>query len=274
MSENKRHLLPKIGGGIYILPNLLTTGNLFFGFFSIVKSMQGEFLWAAGAVFLAAIFDVLDGRVARLTKSMSDFGVQYDSLCDLVSFGLAPSFLVYQYALHSYGRLGWVLCFIYLACGALRLARFNVQSFVGKSNGDFNGLPIPIAACLIASFISLVETVKVQKEAMVIGSWTKEQAIIFLDACVPYCLIAFSALLAFLMVSNVTYRSHKSISFRLVRTFHILAGLVVVVGLIAYHPPLFGFSFFFFYVLFGPVEFFLGWKKASNDEDVFHIHDD
>src|SRR5688572_14859116 len=105
----------KLGGAIYILPNLITTGNLFFGFFSIVKGLQGNFLWASGAILLAAIFDVLDGRVARMTNSQSEFGVQYDSLCDLISFGAAPALLMYKAGLSEAGRLGWIVCFMFLA---------------------------------------------------------------------------------------------------------------------------------------------------------------
>ena len=146
----------RLGGAVYILPNLITTGNLFFGFFSIIKSMNGQFGWAAAAIFLAAIFDVLDGRVARLTKGTSEFGVQYDSLCDCVSFGVAPAFLMYQFGLLELGRMGWVACFMFMACGTLRLARFNVLSAIGKASGDFTGLPIPMAAITVASFISLM----------------------------------------------------------------------------------------------------------------------
>ena len=144
----------KLGGAVYILPNLVTSGNLFFGFFAIIKCLQGDFFVAAIAILLAAVFDMADGRVARLTGGTSEFGVQYDSLCDLVSFGVAPAFLMYQGGLSSLGRLGWIICFVYLACGALRLARFNVQSAIGQVSGDFTGLPIPMAAAVIACFVS------------------------------------------------------------------------------------------------------------------------
>ena len=115
---------------IYVLPNLVTTGNIFFGFFAVVQSIRGEFLYAAYAIVAAAVFDLMDGRLARLTRSTSKFGAEYDSLCDLVSFGMAPAVLLYQWALSPFGRLGWMACFLYLACGALRLARFNVQANV------------------------------------------------------------------------------------------------------------------------------------------------
>ena len=145
----------KLGGAIYILPNLVTTGNLFFGFFSIVKGLQGDFYQAAIAILLAAVFDLLDGRVARLTGATSEFGVQYDSLCDLVSFGAAPALLMYNEGLHAAGRIGWIICFMFMACGALRLARFNVQSAIETTGTDFVGLPIPMSAAVIACFVAL-----------------------------------------------------------------------------------------------------------------------
>ena len=117
----------KLGMYIYILPNLMTTANLFCGFISVVLSINAEFKWAAWAVVIAAIFDQLDGRLARLTHATSKFGAEYDSLCDLVSFGMAPAMLMYLWALNSFGRVGLMTCFLFVACGALRLARFNVQ---------------------------------------------------------------------------------------------------------------------------------------------------
>ena len=269
--EKKRQLLPRIGGGIYILPNLITTGNLFFGFFSIVKSMQQDFIWAATAIFVAAIFDILDGRVARLTKGVSDFGVQYDSLCDLVSFGLAPSFLMYQYSLENYGRIGWILCFIYLSCGALRLARFNVQSLVGKSSSDFNGLPIPVAACLIASIVLSREELRHYTH---LSLWKIIQTLILSEQYSSYFFMVTAFGTAFLMVSNITYRSHKSISLTRIKPFHLLAVLVVVMGLVAYQPSIVGFLCFFFYTLMGPLDFVFGLKKLTNDDDIFHAQDD
>src|SRR5688500_11117724 len=157
---------PRIGGAVYILPNLLTTGNLFFGFFAIMKALQGEFFWAGSAIIIAAVFDMLDGRVARLTKGTSEFGVQYDSLCDLVSFGAAPAIMMFQYGLNAFGRFGWVLCFLFMACGALRLARFNVQSSIGKASGDFTGLPIPMAAAVVATYVAfMTDLAQTQGEA-------------------------------------------------------------------------------------------------------------
>ncbi|MDP1957019.1 MAG: CDP-diacylglycerol--serine O-phosphatidyltransferase, partial [Rhodocyclaceae bacterium] len=135
--------------GIYILPNLLTTAGLFSGFFAIVQAMNGKFEIAAVAIFVAMLFDGLDGRVARLTHTQSAFGAEYDSLSDMVSFGAAPALVIYVWALKDMGKLGWIAAFIYCACAALRLARFNTNlEVVDKRN--FQGLPSPAAAALVA----------------------------------------------------------------------------------------------------------------------------
>ncbi len=267
MTTRRRLLRPKIGGAVYILPNLLTTGNLFFGYFSIMKAIQGDFYVAAISILLAAIFDILDGRVARLTKGTSEFGVQYDSLCDLVSFGLAPSVLIYLFVLKDLGRVGLIFCFILTACGALRLARFNVQSALGKANGDFTGLPIPMPACLLACYIAFVVDVQELQGApwliQLIHEWMSAPAFktMFFMILMPY--------LALMMVSNIVFRSHKKFSFRYVRPFKLLVILVIFVGLLTYRPALTGFFLFFFYVCSGPVEWMLGWKKPTDDDEIF-----
>jgi CDP-diacylglycerol---serine O-phosphatidyltransferase len=117
----------RMGMHIYVLPNLVTTANMFFGFFAIIQSIKGNYEFAAYAIVAAAFFDQMDGRVARMTNSTSQFGAEYDSLCDLVSFGVAPALLLYLWALHPFGRLGWVVCLLFSACGALRLARFKLK---------------------------------------------------------------------------------------------------------------------------------------------------
>ncbi len=257
----------KLGGAIYILPNLITTGNLFFGFFSIVKSLQGSFLWASAAILLAAIFDVLDGRVARMTKSTSEFGVQYDSLCDLVSFGLAPSLLMYQAGLNELGRLGWIICFIFLACGALRLARFNVQSSIGKASGDFTGLPIPMAAGVVACFVALWAGFEAKSDDFQVLVWIDRT---LKDNAFRTTYFAVSGfLLAMAMVTNIPYRSHKTINFKGVKPFRLLVMGVALVALVAAHPEIFGFLLFFGYAASGPIEWLLGWTKLVDDDDIF-----
>jgi len=257
----------RIGGAVYILPNLLTTGNLFFGYFSIMNSIQGHFDRAAISILLASIFDILDGRVARLTKGTSEFGVQYDSLCDLLSFGVAPAIMIYQFALHGLGRIGMMVCFIYMACGALRLARFNVQSSLGKTDGDFTGIPIPMPACLLACYIAFI----VDLEEMRGAPWLVQN--IYDLMALPETQLGFFLImmpyLAFMMVSNVVFRSHKKFSFRFVRPFKLLVILVILVGLITYRPALMGFLFFFLYAWSGPLEWVLGWKKPTDEDEIF-----
>jgi len=138
--------------GVYILPSLITTGGLFAGFYSVIASFRGDFFTAAVAVLVANVCDVLDGRVARLTNTTSRFGIEYDSLADLIAFGVAPGILVYRWALEPWGSWGWLAASLYVTCGALRLARFNVQYDVSEKR-HFHGLPIPAAAEVIASTV-------------------------------------------------------------------------------------------------------------------------
>ena len=181
----------RLGMYIYILPNLMTTGNLFSGFFAVIQSIKGNYLYAAYAIVVAAIFDQLDGRLARLTRSTSKFGAEYDSLCDLVSFGMAPGVMLFLWALQPFGRLGWMACFLFVACGALRLARFNVQANVVEKN-YFQGLPIPMAAGIVASSVLAFQDLELEA----FGN--------------PWLLI-MTTLLALVMVSNFRYRSFKDL---------------------------------------------------------------
>jgi CDP-diacylglycerol--serine O-phosphatidyltransferase len=258
----------RLGGAVYILPNLITTGNLFFGFFSIIKSMNGQFGWAAAAIFLASIFDILDGRVARLTKGTSEFGVQYDSLCDCVSFGVAPAFLMYQYGLLELGRIGWVACFMFMACGALRLARFNVLSSIGKASGDFTGLPIPMAAITVASFISLMVDLDQRYALGALADNFLVRLLIDTDMR-KFFLVGLGPVLALLMVSNIIYKSHKVLKFGSVRPFQLLVILVMLVSIVAFAPEMVGFGLIFFYVLSGPLAWAFGWTKLTKEEEIF-----
>lgn len=258
----------KVGAAVYLLPNLLTTGNLYFGFFSIIKSLQGQFEWAAMAILLSSVFDVLDGRVARLTNSTSEFGVQYDSLCDLVSFGVAPALLMYQYQLHSFGRLGWIISFVFMATGALRLARFNVQSSIGQSNGDFTGIPIPLSAMFVSLFIAFMLDIEKNFEQ---GQWFDVFLYnVFHSAGTQrWFLLVSSLVLSFLMISNVAFRSHKSVHISGINPFRLLAISVIVLGVLAFRPEMLGFLLVALYALSGPFEWLIGWKKLTQDDDVF-----
>jgi len=226
--------------GVYILPNLFTTANLLCGFFSIISVFQEKFLHAALAILVACVFDVMDGMVARVSRGSSRFGV--DSLADLVSFGVAPAVLAFSWALRPYGRFGWVAAFLFVVCGALRLARFNVQSSDTKIK-YFKGLPIPAAASMIALtillYLRLIET-----------GWVKDIVI----------LIAIY-LLAFLMVSNVPYVSSKGLALSQVKPFSILIFVVLTVVVIATEPIPVLFGIVFLYVLSGPVRMVIAWQR-------------
>ncbi len=180
--------------GIYILPSLLTTCGVFCGFYAFIATMEDRFDVAAIAILIAMVFDGLDGRVARLTGTSSAFGVQYDSLADVISFGMAPAFLAYSWVLKPFGHLGWMAAFLYLLCGALRLARFNVTKPDLLGN-NFLGLPIPAAAAVVASIIIAFEDLL----------FTRLDPIIMVG--VVYCL-------AFLMVSNLKYPAFKQLEFK------------------------------------------------------------
>ncbi|MBK9324095.1 MAG: CDP-diacylglycerol--serine O-phosphatidyltransferase [Bdellovibrionaceae bacterium] len=218
---------------IYVLPNLMTTGNLFFGFFAIIQALKAQFIIAAYAIVAAAVFDLLDGRLARLTRSTSKFGAEYDSLCDLVSFGVAPGLMLFQWALHPFGRLGWVACFLFVTCGALRLARFNVQSTRVEKN-YFQGLPIPMAAGIVASSILAFHDLE-------------------LEALGNVALLAMTALLAIVMVSNFRYRSFKDLDLKERLPFRYLILGVGVIVVVALRPEVMLFVLFIGYAILGAV---------------------
>lgn len=225
----------KLGMYIYILPNLMTTSNLFCGFFSVILSIKGEFKYAAIAVIIAAVFDTLDGRLARLTHATSKFGAEYDSLCDLISFGMAPAMLMYMWALNAYGRFGVMACFLYVACGALRLARFNVQIGVVEKN-YFQGLPIPMAAGIVTSSYLAFNDL----------GWTPSEER-------GLALFGMVVLMAFVMVSNFRYRSFKDLDLKNRLPFkYLVAGLVVLVT-VALYPEVMLFVLFLTYAVLGAV---------------------
>lgn len=194
--------------GIYLLPNLFTTGALFCGFYAIVSGMHGNFGHAAVAIFLAMLLDGMDGRVARMTNTQSAFGEQYDSLADMVSFGVAPALVVFSWALHDLGRWGWAAAFIYTACAALRLARFNTQiGIVDKKY--FVGLASPAAASIIAA------TVWTWFDVRPVGGWASALAVL-------------TAVTGLLMVSNFHYTSFKSVDFRGRVPFWVMLVIVLI----------------------------------------------
>jgi len=238
----KRRTPIKIRRGIYILPNLFTTGNLFCGFWAIISVFQEKFFYAAVAILLACVFDILDGKVARLSGATSKFGVQYDSLADLVSFGIAPALLAFSWALRPYGKFGWLAAFLFVVCGALRLARFNVQSSSGEVK-YFKGLPIPAAASMIALtillYLRLIET-----------DWVKDIVI-----------LVMIYILAFLMVSNIRYFSFKELDLARRKPFSIFIFTILTMIVIVMEPTLVLFGFILLYVFSGPVSMVRAWRK-------------
>lgn len=226
---------------IYVLPNLLTTVNMFFGFFAVIYAINGNFTWAAYAIVVAAVFDQLDGRVARFTGSTSKFGAEYDSLSDLISFGMAPGLLLFLWALEPFGRVGWLASFFYLACGALRLARFNVTS-ASMEKAYFQGLPIPMAAGIVASSVLAFEDLE-------------------LDPTRSWALLAMTFLLGFVMVSNFRYRSFKDIDLRHRRPFEYLVIGVFIFAMVAIRPETTLFVLFLTYATLGAV--FGIWRLGS-----------
>ena len=228
--------------GIYILPNLFTTGNLFCGFWAIISVFQEKFFYAAVAILLACVFDILDGKVARLSGATSKFGVQYDSLADLVSFGIAPALLAFSWALRPYGKFGWLAAFLFVVCGALRLARFNVQSSSGEVK-YFKGLPIPAAASMIALtillYLRLIET-----------NWVKDIVI-----------LVMIYVLAFLMVSSIRYLSFKELNLAKRKPFSIFIFIILSMIVIVMEPTIVLFVSVIFYVFSGPVTMVMAWRK-------------
>lgn len=217
-----------------MLPNLFTTAALFAGFYAIVASMHDRFESAALAIFIAMLLDGMDGRIARLTNTQTEFGAQYDSLADMLSFGIAPALVTYQWALSDMGKLGWLAAFIYTAGAALRLARFNTQIGIADKR-YFQGLASPAAAAITAGMVWVGATY------VLVGP--------------PYNWIAFALTLTagLLMVSNIRYHSFKGIDFRGKVPFMAILIVVVIIVLVSYDPPIVLFSVFLLYAISGPV---------------------
>ncbi|RPI77713.1 MAG: CDP-diacylglycerol--serine O-phosphatidyltransferase [Desulfobacteraceae bacterium] len=231
--RRKRKFNARPRKGIYLLPNLFTATSLFSGFFAIISSIQNQYEIAAIAILVAALFDAMDGRIARLTHTTTHFGMEFDSLADLVAFGVAPGVLAFQWGLTSFGQLGWLAAFMYVICGALRLARFNVQ----KQYSDpsyFRGLPIPGAAFLIATAILFMDSVAVFNE----------------DRALVFIIMIYG--LSFLMVSTIPYPSFKKVDLKKQNRFNLLVGVILVSLVIAYRPKITLFFLMILYICIGP----------------------
>ena len=248
-----------ISRGVYVLPNLITSCSLFAGFYSIAATYTGQFENAATAIIAAVVLDGLDGRIARMTRTTTKFGVEYDSLSDVVACGVAPAFLVYGWALSRFGRWGWLAAFLFLICGALRLARFNVQVNTVE-RGKFNGLPIPAAATFVASMILLFYYLG--------GIGSFKHVAVLLSIYV----------LAFLMVSTVRYDSFKDLEPLRRRPFNTLVVFIFLALLLFAEPQVMIFLFYSAYIVSGPVGELVralrGRREITDEsEKTVHGHD-
>ena len=239
--------------GKYLLPNLFTSANLVSGFLSMIYAHNGEYRIAALVILLATGLDCLDGKVARLTNSSSAFGVEYDSLADLLSFGMAPGWLLYTWALYSLSPFGWLAAFAFVICGALRLARFNVQA-TGVQKYTFTGLPIPAAASVVASAVLLIQHLYEDLPGSV-------------DTDHPLVIVLAVYTLALLMVSNFRYRSFKRLRWRRRWPLPLLAGSVLISTVFVCGPELILFLLSLGYALSGPVEMLL-WRKKPKENVI------
>ncbi len=261
MKEQKKQKIRDLKKkGIYLIPNLFTSGNLFCGVFAIISILEGNHVVAATSILVGMVFDLLDGKLARLTNTTSAFGVEYDSLSDLITFGVAPGLLAYSWALQDYGRFGWAALFLYVVCAALRLARFNVQ-VSGPESKDFIGLPTPAAAGLVAAMVIFDGNV-----------------ISFGETARPYIVLPLSYLLAFLMVSHFRYRSFKGLNLRDRKPFGVLVGVLLVILVLLTRPYVMGFVLYGLYILSGILEkpFVALYRRAQTQspKDTLYTEDD
>jgi CDP-diacylglycerol--serine O-phosphatidyltransferase len=275
VSNNPRQLKKVKFGvrqGIFLLPSILTTIAMLLGFYSMIKSMNSLnseitfFVPAASAILIAAFFDGIDGRVARLTKTTSVFGIQYDSLADMSSFCLAPAILLYSWTLNSFGRVGWLAAFLFFACGTLRLARFNVQSQNVEKN-FFQGLPTPVAGGFMAAVVNLHQQYEKAGHSA------------------HFYMVVIAFLLSYLMVSTIRYRSFKDIDLRDRKSFSILILIILAVIIVAFKPALVISLMGIAYISMGLIEHFGSnrhflaktflkklWKPGWQPNDTDHFH--
>ncbi|MGE4369093.1 MAG: CDP-diacylglycerol--serine O-phosphatidyltransferase [Burkholderiaceae bacterium] len=241
---------------IYLLPNAFTTANLFAGFYAVVQAMNNQFEMAAIAIFLALVFDGMDGRVARLTNTQSAFGEQYDSLSDMTSFGVAPALVMYEWALHDLGRWGWLAAFIYVVGAALRLARFNTNIGVVDKR-FFQGLPSPAAAALVAGFVWLVVDNRLSIDPEIIA-WVA---------------FGFTVYSGVAMVTNAPFYSGKTFALGRSVPFWVILVLVGVFVFVSSDPPIVLFGLFVVYGLSGWVVMAFRWRKARQLARLRHEPD-
>ena len=233
--------------GIHILPSLFTTGNVFCGFYAFVAVLNEQFYFAAWAIVAGMIFDGLDGRIARLTKTTSAFGEQYDSLADIITFGMAPAFLAYSWVLKPFGRLGWMAAFLFLLCATLRLARFNVTNPEIRSK-HFIGLPSPASAVVIASIVIAFED-------------------LFATRMNPFIMVMVVYTLAFLMVSNIKYPAFKQFDFKKRVVFSRFLFVILFIYVLATIPRVALFILGITYAIIGPIGLLIKNKKLAAESN-------
>lgn len=236
--------------GVYILPNLFTTASLFTGFMAIVWASQENFEASAMGILFSALMDGLDGKIARLTKTASEFGVQYDSLADLAAFGVAPGFMMYAWVLHDFGSWGSTAAFLFATCAALRLARFNVDTSSGGSKKFFTGLSSTASGCTMATFVLFAPYLPQ-----------------FMQGAVPVFSLVFTVFVAFLMVSRVRYYSFKEYGFLTAHKFRYMVLAIVLFALIIAAPRVLGFLVLFGYIISGFVYTYVLLPKKGH----FHL---
>ncbi len=233
MKKTKRIKKERSRRGIYILPNIITSLNLFCGFYAVIASIDGKFIAASIAIIIGVLFDIMDGKIARATNTTSKFGIEYDSLADLISFGIAPGLMIYLWALRPLGRIGWLAAFLFMACGALRLARFN--SRIGIISSDhFVGLPIPAAAGMSAT------TVLFCQKFSLMGKMN------------PIFILVLLYILSFLMVSTIKYNSFKKPELFKKMNFNVLVTVILILIFIAAQPSIALFLLGLSYIISGP----------------------
>ena len=249
MIEDKKKRLP----GVYLLPNLITTASLFSGFYSLIASINGEIITAVFAILIAMILDGLDGRIARLTNTQTSFGAYYDSLSDMICFGVAPAILLYIWSLSNFNvygwhwsKIAWIICFIYVAAAALRLARFNSKNQT-QDKKYFIGLASPAAAAVVVCYAWMIE-----------GSGANINNFNWLS-------LSILSILSFLMISNITYYSFKDFNIRHKVPHISLFIIVLILSFISFDPPLVLFSFFLLYTLSGPSMLIIRFLKKKKN---------
>jgi CDP-diacylglycerol--serine O-phosphatidyltransferase len=221
--------------GVYLLPTSLTLCSMFFGFYSILASLKGNYIHAAWAIMFATIFDGLDGWVARLTHTTTKFGIELDSLSDLVAFGVAPAVMLYKWGLFLFGRIGWAAAFLFMVCGALRLARYNIQMGSTESKA-FTGMPIPGAAAVVATLVIFYHEM-----------WE-------ITPDKNYFILLLTVFLSVLMVSTLRFHGAKELNLGKRKPFSILVGIVIVFAFIVVHPQIALFLFAMLYLIGGIIE--------------------